>query len=165
MSTAAHAAVGIILVKYLESKGLIIPSFHTQFLLTSVLASNLPDLDGLLFRKIINHRDNSPFHYPLTWWFISITAIVLTTAERHRFLLPYLYISILAIFLHLFLDTFGVNAGICWLKPFTTKEYSFLPITNGKPITINQWLMNYIKSPMMLIEVIVILLGLFLLFI
>ena len=163
MTFTAHIAAGIILVKYLELKGLLNPSLEHQYLLVASIASTLPDLDGLIFHKIYDHRTNSPFHIPATWWILCLTAVVVAVAQRQRIYLSFIYVSFLSIYLHLFLDTFGVNAGICWLKPFTRKEYSFLPIHHGKPTNIREWILNYWKSPLIVPEVVITLSGLILL--
>lgn len=165
MSIGSHIACGMIITKFLEAKGLIPAAQLDLYYLVGAVSSSIPDIDGLLFNKIYDHRTNSPFHYPVTWWILSITAIVLAVAQRERMFLPFIYFSTLCVIFHLFIDTFGVNAGICWLKPFTKVEYSFLPIRHGKPTNIKEWLLNYYKSPLMFIEIVFITTGIILLFI
>jgi len=161
MSTPSHVAAGIILTKYLISRGLLPADLQTQLYLTSALTANLPDLDAILFGQIYTHRDNSPFHYPFTWWLIFTTCFLIALLEA-RWLLPYVYLALGNVFLHFLMDTFGVNSGICWFAPFSKKEYSFLSLKMEDPnkLTYGRWLVEYLHHPIMILEISLTLAGL-----
>lgn len=163
MSTASHAAAGIILTNFLIKHGVFPEALQNQLFLFAGITANLPDIDALLFKKIYDHRNHSPFHYPFTWWLIFMTALVISHFEAN-FLRPYIYLATANVFVHFLLDTLGVNAGICWFKPFHKKEYSFLPLRKQRPTNVKTWLGNYLSHPIMILEVILTVSGLYLSF-
>lgn len=163
MTTPTHIAVGYMLAEGFIKANLIPPSLAPYAYSVGIISANLPDLDVIIFRKLYDHRTNSPFHYPFTWWLIFLTIIVVSIADSMRYLLPLVYLSITSVFTHFIMDTFGVNAGIRWFAPFHKKEYSFLTMEK-RPDDVREWVFRYLKHPIMLVEVVICLTGLLLFF-
>lgn len=152
MTIPSHIAVGYMLARGFMAAHLIPSNLVPYVYGVSIVSANFPDMDAVLFKKIYDHRKNSPFHYPFTWWVMYMTTIILLVAEHQRFLLPLVYLSIAGTLSHFLLDTLGVNAGICWFAPFYKKEYSFLKLRK-KPVNVKEWILHYITNPVMIVEV------------
>lgn len=152
MTTPSHIAVGYLLAEGFIKTQIIPPSLVSFAYTVGIVSANLPDLDVIIFRKLYDHRTNSPFHYPFTWWVIYLTLIVISLADNLQYLLPLIYLSIAGVLTHFLMDTFGVNAGIRWFAPFYKKEYSFLKMET-RPDDVREWVFRYLKHPIMLVEV------------
>ncbi len=157
MTTLSHLSLGYLVGRWFISR---YPELGNSLPFTYFVAigsANFPDIDVPLFRKISDHRD-SPFHYPFTWWVAYMTALVGILLTGHTWLLPYVTLSLIGVASHLLLDTFGVNAGICWLAPFFNKEYSFIRI-KSTPKRIRTWVSQYLNHWIMILELAVWIIG------
>ena len=163
MTFPSHIAVGYILAEGFLKAHLIPPNLVPYVYGVSIVSANFPDMDAVLFKKIYDHRTNSPFHYPFTWWLIYLTVFVSIVIANLQSLLPFVYLSILTLVSHFLMDTFGVNAGIRWFAPFHKKEYSFLRMEK-RPDDVREWVLRYVKHPIMIVEVLLCLSGILLYF-
>lgn len=152
MTTPSHIAVGYMIAQGFVQAHLIAPNLVPYAYGVSIISANLPDLDVIIFRKLYDHRTNSPFHYPFTWWVVYVTLLVASLLDSFHGYLPLLYLSILCVLSHFLMDSFGVNAGIRWFAPFHKKEYSFLQMET-RPDDVREWVFRYLKHPIMLAEV------------
>ena len=163
MTTPSHIAVGYMLAEGFIQAHLIPPHLAQYAYGIGIISANLPDLDVIIFKKLYDHRTNSPFHYPFTWWLIYLTVFVSIVIANLQSLLPFVYLSILTLVSHFLMDTFGVNAGIRWFAPFHKKEYSFLRMEK-RPDDVREWVLRYVKHPIMIVEVLLCLSGILLYF-
>ncbi len=152
MTTPSHIAVGYMISQGFIQANLIPPNLAPYAIGVSIVSANLPDLDVIIFKKLYDHRTNSPFHYPFTWWLLYLTVFVSIVIANLQSLLPFVYLSLLSLVSHFLMDTFGVNAGIRWFAPFYKKEYSFLRMET-RPNDVRVWVLRYLKHPIMIAEV------------
>lgn len=143
MTTPTHILVGTVIAKIAIKTGAVPGTEPSLIYLISILAANLPDFDapfsvtlpaikgylkgmGLTLKK--NHRTESIFHYPIFWFLVFYLASFLVRNSGDIALVGYYHLTMINVVVHLFLDTFGVGNGICWLQPFSKRDFSFLPL-------------------------------------
>ncbi|MGA0615865.1 metal-dependent hydrolase [Paracoccus sp. KR1-242] len=142
----AHLPAG-----YLMTRHFAIKRPHRRLLiLTGLCASILPDLD-LLWFYLIDGRQTAHhaylFHAPLFWIFMGILAFIITRLTRCRKAEPFIWVALLAILLHMVLDS--VAAEIAWLKPFSAYEVNLVQV----PARYGWWVWNFVLHWTFLLEI------------
>jgi len=150
MTTPTHLSIGYIVANEIIKTGLIPAELKHSVITISMLSAILPDFDTLALWKIMKHRQNSPFHYPLFWLFVYLAVTAYFVSTRQDLMLLYTTISGINIFLHLIMDTFSLNEGIKWFYPFGKIEYNFLKVSKSDTFAV--LFKRTIAHPMIKIE-------------
>jgi len=153
MTTPTHTLIGIALANFGMEKGFL-PYAPNIIYPISIIAANAPDFD-ILFTGIgvkKNHRLGF-FHFPSTWALLLIIAYLILDLTGNNELLPIFALVGTGIFSHFVMDTFDAHVGILWFAPFSKKAYNFFRKNAVLPKTIKEFIIEYIRHPVMLAEI------------
>ncbi|RJR26464.1 hypothetical protein C4561_04910 [candidate division WWE3 bacterium] len=126
MTTLTHTVTGLALGK-LMFNSIGAPAFYmdeTTFVLYSGIISNFPDLNMLWKRNLHTHHDDLT-HYPVIPFVLSMLFLVLSRfliIPNELLIFPILWL------IHLFLDLYGIRAGIHLFWPFNRHEVSLIKL-------------------------------------
>lgn len=126
MFLPSHIASGYILGNALLRKGNS-PWTTAPFLLVLLIASILPDVDGIWSNTVAGHH--SILHTPIFWIFLFVGMTGLGMISNIRWMKPVSLAIFLGAILHLLTDWITARTvGIKWLYPFSDKSYFIFPI-------------------------------------
>lgn len=155
MLTPTHVLTGSALAKYALTTSLF-PYSEWMMYSLGILASNMPDIDVLLFGIRPQHRIYSLLHKPLLWIIMFLIAIVLVLVGILPIPLPIIIFVFICIVIHFLLDTFGVSCGIQWMWPWKERDIHIFRTTPSKK-TIRNRMRTYIQHPDFRVEIFLIL--------
>jgi hypothetical protein len=153
MITISHFSAGILVGEFLVVNNFIPSNLVLPVYLISALSANAPDVDIVFSHKLYHHRLHSPLHYPVTWAIILFPILAWEYTFNLQTALFLTTITFINILIHFLMDTFGVNYGICWLAPFSKREFSFFRLRQKRPERIKEWVLNYITHPVFYFEI------------
>lgn len=155
MLSPTHLAAGYLLLSNItkgEKVHANLSNWSKNFLLIWGLAVSVGmDVD---FTNIANHH-MTLMHYPLFWVVLCGVVFTLGKLLNNHFIVTFATYTFMAAILHLLLDTFGVTLGIYWLYPFSTVEFSFLPLYPRIP-DFSEWLNFYVRQPIIFLEILIV---------
>jgi len=123
-----------------------------EICLFSAVFSNLPDIN-MLYRNLLNHHKDIT-HYPIVYIFLMLIFLFLeSTLGVNLFYLKYI---LCLCGLHLFMDLFGVRAGLYMFMPFSTREYSFTKLIKDQDLNIKGIIHYSLKNGVLVSEIIVV---------
>jgi membrane-bound metal-dependent hydrolase YbcI (DUF457 family) len=154
MTPATHTAVGFLIVKTLDTFGVIPPEIKREAYAIGIFAANLPDFDILYFRKIKGHRD-SLFHAPIFWLLITLSLFLFSISFRLSIVYLLTLIFFLGLFSHFILDSIDSSHGIPWLGPFKKNKYSINEKKFKRTENSENLLQQYLHHPNLIIDIVV----------
>jgi len=123
-----------------------------EICLFSAVFSNLPDIN-MLYRNLLNHHKDIT-HYPIVYIFLMLIFLFLeSTLGVNLFYLKYI-LCLCAV--HLFMDLFGVRAGLYIFMPFSTREYSFTKLIKDQDLNLKGIIHYSLKNGVLVSEIIVV---------
>ncbi|MDE1994862.1 MAG: metal-dependent hydrolase [Rhizobiaceae bacterium] len=149
----AHLPAGYILSKLVIKRDAV---YRRWLLGVALVCSVLPDMD-LAYFYLVDQRRHAHHgyitHTPAFWLAISAVLSLGLLACRKRDWLIFVAIGLLAIFLHLIMDT--VAADIRWLYPFSDRSFNLVEV----PALYQPWYLNFVFHWTSWIEVAICLLA------
>ncbi len=154
MLTPTHVLTGSALAKYALTTSLF-PYSEWMMYSLGILASNMPDIDVLLFGIRPQHRIYSLLHKPLLWIIMFLIAIVLVLVGILPIPLPIIIFVFICILIHFLMDTFAVSFSIQWLWPWKKSDLHIFRTIHPKK-TIKNRMHAYIRHPAFVVEILLI---------
>ena len=143
--------VGIALANFGMETGFL-PNVPHLIYPMSIIAANAPDFD-ILFTGIHRNHRLSRMHFPSTWAFLLMLTYILLDLTGNSEMLPFFALIAAGILSHFVLDTFDAHLGIMWFAPFSKRAYNFFRKRNPfVPQSIREFIIEYIRHPVMLAE-------------
>jgi len=111
---------------------------------TGLFCSALPDTDLLWFYLLDNRQTPHHeylFHWPFFWIAVAMVLAGATLLCGRRDLLPYLWVGVVCLLVHLLLDSFA--AEIYWFAPFSDWHLNAVIV----PARFDWWVWNFVENP------------------
>lgn len=169
MTPFAHVAAGYLTTQIVD---LINPSlnFNTPgIIITGIIAGNIPDLDFLVVKNKLHHRDTWT-HAPIFWAIVIAFLFIAAKLINNDTFFSYVLAFSLGVVSHFFADWYAArekdHGGIRLLYPFSKKHYGMLKlreplIKDVKDFDLMKYAKYYMEDAFLFYsEVFLILLGL-----
>ncbi|MFZ6035159.1 MAG: metal-dependent hydrolase [Patescibacteria group bacterium] len=168
MTPFAHVAAGYLTTQIVD---LLYPGLNFNspgIIVTGIIAGNIPDLDFLVVKNKLHHRDTWT-HAPIMWAVVILVLLLIAKYLNNDTFFPYVLAFSLGVTSHFFTDWYAArekdHGGIRLLYPFSKKHFGMLKlkeplITEDKDFDLVKYAKYYMENAFLFYsEVVLIILG------